>query len=82
MSICGACGNAWFLLTVTERRELLCGMYEVVGSASVWDGVPIEVFVDTPDFDSLPHDLCGHLLLASTPTGYSIAEFRSRLSMV
>lgn len=79
MSAVGRAGDAWFDLTVREREELLSGMHQAMGGVSVWDDVPIEVFANTPDFESLPPDLAGHLLIAHTPTGYSLEEFRRGL---
>lgn len=76
MSAVGKAKRAWENLTVAERRSVLKALGEAMSKkTSQWQEIPIEALVHIPDFDSLPSDLCGHLLISLTTRGFSSEKF-------
>ncbi len=71
----------WEATTVAEREELLRKLENAMnGGLSEWQETPREVFANTPDFNSLQSDLCGHLLISLTPNGFSAEKFADFLN--
>ncbi|OHA06632.1 MAG: hypothetical protein A2934_01020 [Candidatus Sungbacteria bacterium RIFCSPLOWO2_01_FULL_47_10] len=71
MSILSHCKKLWESATVPNRKKFLEQMAQAMGNpANVWNEVPLWALANIPDFDSLPSDLCGHLLVACTESGF------------
>lgn len=74
------CAERWRMMRVKERRELLEKLRESMEYyPALWKEEPIEVLANLPDFDILPSDLCGHLILALDKSGFSVEKFNSRM---
>lgn len=74
------CTYHWYRLSVAKRQELLETMLDTMGEDPVWDEIPAEALANTPDFDSLPSDLMGHLMIAVQKTGFSTKQFAATLA--
>lgn len=81
MSIVETASEFWKTMTVAEREELLKKLEDTMSDgSSEWQETPREVFTNTPDFNSLPSDLCGHLLISLTSDGFSAEKFSDLLN--
>lgn len=81
MSVVETALEFWKNMTVAERDELLKKLEDAMGGGlSEWQETPREVFTNTPDFNSLPSDLCGHLFLSLTSDGFSAKKFADLLN--
>lgn len=76
MSFVASAAESWSLMRPRTRLELLSRLKEIMGCEEfLWDEVPVEVLADTPDFNSLPGDLCGHLFWSLTESGLTADRF-------
>lgn len=68
----------WQKLSPNARERLLKGLAKTtVGYCkSWWGGKSFSELAKVEDFDDLPGDLCGRLMLAVTDSGFSIKENR------
>lgn len=83
MSIVEITSEFWKNMTVVEREELLKKLKDAMsGGSSEWQETPREVFANTPDSNSLPGDLCGHLLISLTSAGFSAEKFTDWLKLL
>lgn len=79
MSFVSQCSFHWARMAPAERLKLLDGLKAKMKSQpDIWDGVPVEAMADTPDFDSLPSDLQGHLMFAFGERGLTVEQFVDR----
>lgn len=66
----------WESLSVADRAALLADLKACMADdPALWDELPAEMLAHVPDFDSLPGDLCGHLIMALTPSGFRAEKF-------
>ena len=66
----------WGALSPAAREKLLSELAATTNgyAADWWGGVPFGALSECNDFDSLPNDLCGRLMLAVTESGFSVDE--------
>lgn len=76
MSFVSQCSFEWAKMAPAERLKLLDGLKAKMASQpDIWDGTPPEAMADTADFNSLPSDLQGHLMLALGERGLTVEQF-------
>lgn len=69
--------RAWAALSPAERETLLSALASATPGYRAdtwWGGMPIGALRDGGDYDSLPADLQGRLLIALTDGGFSVEE--------
>jgi len=76
MSIFDMPQKFWEDMSAEDRQSLLEGLRQSLSDyqESWWGGKSPEELSQEDDFDSLPGDLSGRLLLAFTNNGFSVAE--------
>lgn len=74
MSVIDLCETSWAKLTPTERYEFLAAVSSI---SPMFDseGMGIRALSCQGDFNKLPQDVCGRLILALTEKGFDIDEY-------
>lgn len=82
MSLLDIAEKRWVEMRVRERRAFLKELEERLGRfLPTASEAPSEVFAHTVDFNSLPGDLQGSLILALAENGFSAEKYIERIEL-